>query len=85
MTDEGTIYIQNTANIGSCDFAWVHTFSAWSPTSHGIATCRPYRAHGIVHRRLPVMDFIKFELIATVALLLGHWTIVVANRFFPNR
>ena len=31
------------------------------------------------------MDFIKLDLIATIALLVSHWMIVVTNRYFPGR
>lgn len=31
------------------------------------------------------MDFIKIELFAALALMVSHWTIVIANRFFPER
>lgn len=31
------------------------------------------------------MDFIEIELFAALALLVSHLTIVIANRFFPEK
>lgn len=31
------------------------------------------------------MDFLAIEITATLALLVGHLTVIISNRFFPER